>query len=495
MATAQKSAPTKKAAPAKKSVSAKTAVAAKKAAPAKASAAKAAPAKAAKTTKVAKVTKPAAFVAIKNVIGRQILDSRGNPTVEVDIILDNGFRARSAVPSGASTGEFEACELRDGDKKIYGGKGVLKAVAAVNGPIAKLLIGKNPLDQRELDEAMIALDGTPNKSKLGANALLGASMAITVSAAHISDMPLWKYIGKIHKNKDFSLPTPMANIINGGKHADNLIDFQEFMIMPVGAKTFSEGLRWTTEIFHALKAILKKKGMVTAVGDEGGFAPDLSNDEALEVIMEAIKAAGYKPGAQIGIALDCASSELFDEGGRKGYKFWKSNPDKLFSTAEMIKIYKDWCKKYPIVSIEDGLDQSDWEGYVELTKALGKNVQIVGDDFFVTNPERLEKGIKMGAANAILIKVNQIGTVTETLDAIKMAQKAGYGVVSSHRSGETEDSFIADLAVGTGAGQIKTGSLSRTDRICKYNQLLRIEEELGAKAVYKGLKSIKGAGY
>jgi enolase len=412
------------------------------------------------------------FVKISKVVGRQILDSRGNPTVEVDITLDNGYMARAAVPSGASTGEFEACELRDGDKKIYLGKGVLKAVAAVNGPLAKLLKGKNPLDQRALDEAMIALDGTANKSSLGANALLGASMAITMAGANVSEMPLWKYIGKIHRNRDFCLPTPMANIINGGKHADNLIDFQEFMIMPVGAPSFSEGLRWITEIFHALKSILKKGGHVTAVGDEGGFAPNLTNDQSLEVIMEAIVAAGYKPGKQIGIALDCASSELFDEGDRKGYKFWKSNPDKLFTDDEMIQVYSDWCKKYPIVSIEDGLDQSDWDGYVKLTKELGETVQIVGDDFFVTNPVRLKQGIDMKAANAILIKVNQIGTVTETLDAIKMAQKAGYGVISSHRSGETEDAFIADLAVGTGAGQIKTGSLSRTDRICKYNQLL-----------------------
>lgn len=485
MATASKAkAAPKKVAPAKKAAPAKSAAVVNKAA------VKAAPAKA-----VAKAAPVADFVKITKVIGRQILDSRGNPTVEVDITLDNGFVARAAVPSGASTGEFEACELRDGNKKVYLGKGVLKAVEAVNGPIAKLLKGKNPLKQRELDDAMIALDGTANKSKLGANALLGASMAITVAAANVSKMPVWKYIAKLHKNKEFSLPTPMANIINGGKHADNMIDFQEFMIMPVGAKTFSEGLQWITEVFHALKSILKKGGHVTAVGDEGGFAPNLTNDQALEVVMEAIKAAGYKPGKQIAIALDCASSELFDEGGRKGYKFWKSNPDKLFTADEMIAIYEDWCKKYPIVSIEDGLDQSDWEGYVKFTQALGKKVQIVGDDFFVTNPTRLKKGIDMGACNAILIKVNQIGTVTETLDAIKMAQAAGYGVISSHRSGETEDSFIADLAVGTSAGQIKTGSLSRTDRICKYNQLIRIEEQLAAKAIYKGLKSIKGAGF
>jgi len=500
MATAAKPVSPKKTAPAKKPVVAVKAVAAKKPAVAvKAVAAKkpvAAKRPAAAVKAVAKkAVAPAKFVKITKVVGRQILDSRGNPTVEVDITLDNGFVARSAVPSGASTGEFEACELRDGNKKVYLGKGVLKAVEAVNGPIAKLLKGKNPLNQRQLDEAMIALDGTQNKSKLGANALLGASMSITVAAAQVSKMPLWKYIAKLHKNKEFVLPTPMANIINGGKHADNLIDFQEFMIMPIGAKTFSEGLRWVTEVFHALKSILKKGGHVTAVGDEGGFAPNLTNDQALDVVMQAIEAAGYKPGKQIGIALDCASSELFDEGGRKGYKFWKSNPDKLFSADEMIAIYADWCKKYPIVSIEDGLDQSDWDGYVKFTQALGKKVQIVGDDFFVTNPTRLKKGIDMGACNAILIKVNQIGTVTETLDAIKMAQKAGYGVISSHRSGETEDSFIADLAVGTGAGQIKTGSLSRTDRICKYNQLIRIEEQLGAKAIFKGLKSIKGAGY
>ncbi len=423
---------------------------------------------------------------IKNVVGRQILDSRGNPTVEVEITLDTGFVARAAVPSGASTGEYEACELRDGNKKVYQGKGVLKAVASVNGPIAKLLKGKNPLDQKALDNAMIKLDGTKNKSKLGANAILGASMAITVAGANASKIPLWKYIGKLHNNKKFVLPTPMANIVNGGKHADNKIDFQEFMVMPVGAKSFSEGLRWITEIFHVLKSLLKKDKQATSVGDEGGFAPNLTNDEALEYIMKAIKDAGYKPGSQIAIALDCASSELFDEGGRKGYKFWKSEPGKLYTAKEMVAKYASWIKKYPIISIEDGLDQNDWEGYVGFTAELGKKTQLVGDDFFVTNPERLAKGIKMKAANAILIKVNQIGTVSETLEAIKMAQKAGYGVIASHRSGETEDSFIADLAVGTGAGQIKTGSLSRTDRVCKYNQLLRIEEQLGKSAKYQG---------
>jgi len=426
---------------------------------------------------------------IRKIVARQILDSRGNPTVEADVTLADGSFGRAAVPSGASTGEFEAVELRDGDKKVYQGKGVLKAVENINGPIAKALKGFDAADQKGLDKVLIELDGTENKARLGANATLAVSMAAMRAAAVSAKLPLWKYIAKLHKTKssEIKLPVPMANIINGGKHADNLIDFQEFMIAPVGAKSFSEGLRWITEIFHTLKGILKKGKHVTAVGDEGGFAPNLTNDQALEVIMEAIAAAGYKAGTQIKIALDCASSELFDEGDRKGYKFWKSNPDKLFTADEMVAKYTEWVKKYPIYSIEDGLDQNDWEGYVKFTKALGKKIQIVGDDFFVTNPVRLAKGIKMGATNAILIKVNQIGTVTETLDAIKMAQKAGFGVITSHRSGETEDAFIADLAVGTGAGQIKTGSLSRTDRICKYNQLLRIEEELGAKAVYPKL--------
>ena len=422
--------------------------------------------------------------AIKQITARQILDSRGNPTVEADCLLTNGSFGRAAVPSGASTGEYEAVELRDGDKGAYLGKGVLKAVHNTNTQLAKALKGKDALDQKAVDALMIGLDGTPNKAKIGANAILAASMAVCRAAAISKKVSLWKHIGDLHRNKNFSLPVPMANIINGGKHADNKIDFQEFMIAPTGAKTYSEGLRWITEIFHQLKSILKKKGHVTAVGDEGGFAPNLGNEEALSVIMEAIVGAGYKPQSQIRIALDCASSELFDEGGRKGYKFWKSNPGKLFSADEMIAMYAEWVKKYPIYSIEDGLDQNDWDGYVRFTKALGSKIQIVGDDFFVTNPERLKKGIDMKATNAILIKVNQIGTVTETLEAIRMAQKAGYGVISSHRSGETEDAFIADLAVGTGAGQIKTGSLSRTDRIAKYNQLLRIEEELGKKAKY-----------
>jgi enolase len=423
-------------------------------------------------------------ITITSITGREILDSRGNPTVEADVLLSDGSFGRAAVPSGASTGEFEAVELRDGDKKRYLGKGVKNAVKNVNGELRKVLKGRDALDQKALDKFMIKTDGTPNKSRLGANATLAVSMAVCRAAAASSRLSLWKYIGKVHGSRRFNLPVPMANIINGGKHADNKIDFQEFMIAPSGAKSFSEGLRWITEIFHALKGILKKQGHITAVGDEGGFAPNLGNEEAIEVIMQAITAAGYKPGSQITIALDCASSELFDEGGRKGYKYWKSNPGRIFTADEMIEQYSEWAAKYPIYSIEDGLDQNDWEGYVSFTKQLGKKIQIVGDDFFVTNPERLKKGIKMKAANAILIKVNQIGTVSETLDAIAMAQKAGYGVISSHRSGETEDAFIADLAVGTGAGQIKTGSLSRTDRVCKYNQLLRIEQELGKNAKY-----------
>ena len=429
---------------------------------------------------------------ISKIIAREILDSRGNPTIEADVLLKNGILGRAAVPSGASTGEYEAVELRDGDKSRYAGKGVLKAVKNTNTFVAKALAGEDVMDQKALDQTMIELDGTPNKSKIGANGILAVSMAACRAAAASQGISLWKHIGALHQNKKFTLPVPMANIINGGKHADNKIDFQEFMIAPLGARTFSDGLQWITEIFHGLKSILKKKGHVTAVGDEGGFAPNLGNEEALELIMEAIAAAGYKAGSQIQIALDCASSELFDEGGRKGYKFWKSNPGKLFSADEMVGIYSQWVKKYPIYSIEDGLDQNDWSGYVKFTKALGGKIQIVGDDFFVTNPERFKKGIDMKAANAILIKVNQIGTVSETLEAIRMAQKAGYGVISSHRSGETEDAFISDLAVGTGAGQIKTGSLSRTDRIAKYNQLLRIEAELGKKAVYAGPELARG---
>lgn len=420
---------------------------------------------------------------IQDIHARQIIDSRGNPTVEVDVTLDSGSKGRAAVPSGASTGIYEAVELRDGDKSQYLGKGVLKAVENVNTEIRTALLGEDALDQTGIDAKMIELDGTPNKGKLGANAILGVSMAVARAAADELMIPLYRYLGGINANV---LPVPMANIINGGKHADNLLDFQEYMIVPVGAKTFSEGIRQTAEVFHSLKKVLKKAGHNTAVGDEGGFAPDVNNDEALDFIMQAIKDAGYEPGRDkdFAIALDCASSELWDEGGKKGYKFWKSNPDKLFTGDEMVEIFKGWCEKYPIFSIEDALDQDDWEGYTKMTQELGDKVQLVGDDFFVTNPERLEKGIKMGACNSILIKVNQIGTLTETFEAIDMARRNGYTAVISHRSGETEDSTIADIAVATGAGQIKTGSLSRTDRICKYNQLIRIEEELGGSAIY-----------
>jgi enolase len=422
---------------------------------------------------------------IDEVHAREILDSRGNPTIEVDVYLESGAFGRAAVPSGASTGEHEAVELRDGDKKRYLGKGVQKAVENVNDKIADEICGMCAFDQVEVDRAMMALDGTPNKGKLGANAILGVSMAVAKAAAEETGLPLYKYLGGAYAHE---LPVPMANILNGGKHADNKVDFQEFMIMPVGQKTFSDAIRSTAEVFHALKAVLKKAGKNTAVGDEGGFAPDIDNEEALKYIMEAITNAGYTPGRDkdFAIAMDCASSELFEEGGKKGYKFWKSNPGKLFSADEMIDLYSKWIDKYPIISIEDPLDQNDWDGYVKMTKALGNKIQIVGDDFFVTNPERLKKGIEMGACNAILIKVNQIGTLTETLEAIEMAKRAGYTAIVSHRSGETEDATIADLVVATNAGQIKTGSTSRTDRIAKYNQLLRIEEELGSMAKYNG---------
>jgi enolase len=422
---------------------------------------------------------------IEYVEAREILDSRGNPTVEVDVVLEDGTLGRAAVPSGASTGEYEAVELRDGDKKRYLGKGVLTAVENVNTAIAGEICGLDALEQVDIDRTLIDLDGTENKGKLGANAILGVSMAVARAAADYLGVPLYKYLGGAHTTL---LPVPMANIINGGKHADNKIDFQEFMVMPVGAESFREAVRMTAEVFHNLKSLLKGAGHNTSVGDEGGFAPNLGNEEALQFIMKAIEKAGYRPGEQIAIALDCASSELFDEGGRKGYKFWKSNPDKLFTAEEMIELYSSWVAKYPIVSIEDGLDQNDWEGYVKLTKALGGKIQIMGDDFFVTNTKRLEKGIKMGACNSILIKLNQIGTVTETIEAIDMAKRAGYTAVVSHRSGETEDSFIADLTVARETGQIKTGSMSRTDRICKYNQLMRIEDEMEGIAEYWGKK-------
>lgn len=420
---------------------------------------------------------------IAAVRGRQVLDSRGNPTVEVDVQLESGVTGRAAVPSGASTGAYEAVELRDADKSKYLGKGVLKAVEHVNGELARVVIGRDATDQAGLDAAMIAADGTPNKARLGANAILGISMATAKAAAHATGLPLYKYLGGPNARV---LPVPMANIINGGKHADNKIDFQEFMVMPVGAKSFSEGIRQVAEVFHTLKGVLKKAGHNTAVGDEGGFAPNLDNEEALKYIMESIDKAGYKAGrgADFAIALDCASSELFDEGGKKGYKFWKSNPDKLFSATDMIDLFASWCEKYPIVSIEDPLDQDDWAGYVEITKRLGSKVQIVGDDFFVTNPVRLAEGIAKSACTSILVKVNQIGTLTETFEAVQMAQRNGYTAVLSHRSGETEDATIADIAVGTNCGQIKTGSASRSDRVAKYNQLLRIEEQLGASAIY-----------
>ncbi|MDR2536214.1 MAG: phosphopyruvate hydratase [Treponema sp.] len=423
---------------------------------------------------------------IEYVEAREILDSRGNPTVEVEVVLEDGSKGRAAVPSGASTGEHEAVELRDDDKSRYLGKGVLKAVDNVNNVIAPEIEGLDALNQVDIDRSMIELDGTENKGKLGANAILGVSMAVARAAADYLEAPLYKYLGTFHSNL---LPVPMANIINGGKHADNKIDFQEFMVMPVGAESIKEAIRWTAEIFHNLKKLLKDAGKNTAVGDEGGFAPDIGNDEALDFIMKAIEKAGYKAGEQIAIALDCASSELFDEGGKQGYKFWKSNPGKLFTADEMIDIYTKWVAKYPIISIEDPLDQNDWEGYVKLTKALGSKVQIVGDDFFVTNTKRLERGIKEGSCNSILIKVNQIGTVTETYEAVEMAKRAGYTAIISHRSGETEDSFIADLVVALETGQIKTGSMSRTDRVCKYNQLIRIEDQLEGVAEYAGKKA------
>ncbi len=423
---------------------------------------------------------------IIDIHAREIMDSRGNPTVEVDVTLSDGSFGRAAVPSGASTGAHEAVELRDGDKKRFMGKGVLKAIDSVNDAIADALVGMDATDQIAIDEAMIALDGTPNKAKLGANAILGVSMAVSRAAADYLDVPLYKYLGGAHTTL---LPVPMSNIINGGKHADNKIDFQEFMIMPVGAESFREAVRMNAEVFHNLKSLLKSDGHNTSVGDEGGFAPNLGNEEALDYIMKAIEKAGYRPGEQIAIALDCASSELFDEGDKKGYKFWKSNPGKLFSADEMIEIYTKWVAKYPIVSIEDGLDQNDWEGYVKLTKALGGKIQIMGDDFFVTNTARLEKGIAMGACNSILIKLNQIGTVTETIEAINMAKRAGYTAVVSHRSGETEDTFLADLTVACETGQIKTGSMSRTDRIAKYNQLMRIEDAMEGIAEYPGMKA------
>jgi len=417
---------------------------------------------------------------------REVLDSRGNPTVEADVILESGAMGRAIVPSGASTGEHEAVELRDGDKSHYLGKGVLQAVANVESVIAPEIEGMDAANQRLIDQTMIALDGTPNKSKLGANAILAVSMAATRAVAQTLEIPLYRYLGGINAS---ILPTPMMNILNGGAHADNNVDFQEFMVMPVGAERFSDALRWGAEVFHTLKGVLKKKGYNTAVGDEGGFAPSLkSNTEAIEVILEAIELAGYKPGEQIAIALDPASSEFYDKEKMK-YVFKKSDKREL-SSEEMVHFWDNWSRQYPIVSIEDGLAEDDWNGWRIMTDKMGSRIQLVGDDLFVTNVKRLQRGIEEGVGNSILIKVNQIGTVTETLDAIELGRRYGYTSIISHRSGESEDTFIADLAVATGVGQIKTGSASRTDRIAKYNQLLRIEEELGAGAIFLGLEGL-----
>jgi enolase len=421
---------------------------------------------------------------ITEIRGRQVLDSRGNPTVEAEVLLGGGASARAIVPSGASTGEHEAVELRDGDEQRYKGKGVLTAVENVNGEIAEALGGMDAADQRAIDAKMIELDGTPNKGRLGANAILAVSMAAARASANALQVTLYRYLGGAGANV---LPVPMMNILNGGAHADNNVDFQEFMVMPVGAPSFSESLRWGVEVFHTLKGVLKKRGYNTAVGDEGGFAPSVkSNVEAIDVVLEAIQSAGYKPGQEIAIALDPAVSELYQDGK---YMFKKS--DKSSKTSEeMVKFWAKWVRDYPIVSIEDGLAEDDWEGWALLTREVGDKIQLVGDDLFVTNVERLQKGIDKGVANSILIKVNQIGSVSETLDAIDLARRNGYTSVISHRSGESEDTFIADLAVATGAGQIKTGSASRTDRVAKYNQLLRIEEELGGAARFLGIKAL-----
>ena len=419
--------------------------------------------------------------AIVKVRAREILDSRGNPTVETEVTLETGERGRAAVPSGASTGEHEAVELRDKDPKRYGGKGVLKAVANVNGEILDAIRGFEAREQLDIDRTMIDLDGTPNKGRLGANAILSVSMAVARAAALEMGMPLFKYLGSL---STAVLPVPMMNILNGGAHAPNNVDIQEFMVMPVGADTFSEGLRMGVEIFHSLKQVLSGQGKNTAVGDEGGFAPDLgSNEEAVEVVLEAIQKAGYSVGEDVVLAIDAAASEFYEENGE--YVFRWSTGERRDSQA-MVEFWAEWLDRYPIRSLEDPLDENDWDGWKSLTDAVGERVQIVGDDIFVTNPERLERGIKQGVANAILIKVNQIGTLTETLDAIRMADESGYRSVISHRSGETEDTLIADLAVATGVGQIKTGSASRTDRVAKYNQLLRIEEVLGDQARYPG---------
>jgi len=421
---------------------------------------------------------------ISEVHARQILDSRGNPTIEVDIVTDEGALGRAAVPSGASTGIHEAVELRDNDKKKYLGKGVLKAVANVNDTIAEKLLGFEVGEQAAIDKMLLDLDGTPNKAKLGANALLAVSMAVAKAAALEAGLPLYRYIGGTNAR---TLPVPMMNILNGGAHADNKIDFQEFMIMPVGATSFSEGLRWGVEIFHNLNSVLKKNGFSTNVGDEGGFAPNIqSNEEAIETVMEAISAAGFKAGSQITIAMDAANSELWD-GKKKKYVFHKSS-GKEMSSEQLVKYWESWVKKYPIVSIEDGMAEDDWQGWKMLTDAVGSKCQLVGDDLFVTNVVRLQEGIDKKIANGLLVKVNQIGTLTETINAVSLAQTNGYNTIMSHRSGETEDTTIADLAVALNCGQIKTGSASRTDRIAKYNQLIRIEEQLGDTGIYPGGK-------
>lgn len=423
---------------------------------------------------------------IEDIIAREILDSRGNPTIEVDVILEDGTYGRAAIPSGASTGTQEAVELRDGDKSRYLGKGVQKAVKNVNETIADNLVGLDPFDQVKIDNILIELDGTENKSNLGANAILGVSLAVAKAAANALGMPLYRYIGGTNAKV---LPVPMMNIINGGKHADNNVDFQEFMIMPIGAPKFSEALRMGAEVFHNLKSVLKKKGYSTAVGDEGGFAPNLkSNEEAIEVILEAIELAGYKPGKDVAIALDPAASEFFD-ADKKKYVFSKSDGSEL-TPEQMVEYWAKWVEKYPIISIEDGMSELDWDGWKLLTDKLGNKIQLVGDDIFVTNPEILAKGIEKGIANSILIKLNQIGTLTETLDTIELAKRAGYTAIISHRSGETEDTTIADLAVATNTGMIKTGSASRTDRLAKYNQLLRIEEELDTTAQFLGIEAV-----
>lgn len=418
---------------------------------------------------------------IARIVGRQVLDSRGNPTVEVDVYTTNGAVGRAAVPSGASTGVHEAVELRDGDKSVYLGKGVLKAVENVNSIIAEELIGMDIFDQKLIDRVLLELDGTPNKSKLGANAILGTSLAVSKAAAQEAGLSLFKYVGGVGAT---TMPVPMMNILNGGSHADNLIDIQEFMVMPFGASSFSEGLRWGTEIFHHLKSVLKDKGMSTNVGDEGGFAPNLgSNEEAIQVVLQAIEKAGFKPGIDVHIALDAASSEFYN--AEKGLYLFESTGDSMTS-SQMVDFWADWCKKYPIVSIEDGLAEDDWAGWKEATEKLGNKVQLVGDDLFVTNTKRLSQGIEQGIANSILVKVNQIGSLSETIEAVQMATRNSYTSVMSHRSGETEDNTIADLAVALNCGQIKTGSASRSDRMAKYNQLLRIEEELGETAYYPG---------